>query len=158
MWIARLLHRSLAMRDCGSLMLTQIIMINVLGRPQKDAKTLILTHTLHILPLMYWMDLLDILFLVKCLKDETDTIGIFIFTFISFVKSSTRAGTTKRLKHNYCRTSTSWHFYFNRVVLLRIPLPTIDLQQKFPTVKHKRLCLVYGTIFINSLMPPTLAS
>ena len=97
-------------RQCGSLTLTQIIMINVLGRPQKDAKTLILTHTLNILPLMYWMDLLDILFLVKCLKDETDTIGIYIFMFISFVKFSTRTGTTKRLKHNYCCTSTSRHF------------------------------------------------
>jgi len=116
MQIARLLHtththyqESGYARQCGSLTLTQIIMINVLGRPQKDAKTLILTHTLHILPLMYWMDLLDILFLVKCLKDETDTIGIFIFKFISFVKSSTRAGTTKRLKHDYCGTSTSRH-------------------------------------------------
>jgi len=81
------------------------------------------------------MDLLHILFLVKCLKDETDTIGIF--KFISFVRSSTRAGTTKRLKHNYCRTSTSQHFYFNRVVLLWNSLPTIDLQQNFPTIKHK---------------------
>jgi len=95
--------------------------------------------SLQILPLMYmyWMDLLDILFLVKCLKDETDTCTVGIFKFISFVESSTRTGTTRRLKHNYCHTSTSRHFYFNCVVLLWSSLPSSDLQQNFPTIKHK---------------------
>ena len=89
--------------------------------------------SLHLLPLMYWLDLLDILFLVKCLQDKNDTINIF--KYISFVECPTRAGSTKKLKHNYCRTSTSRHFYYNRVVLLWNSLPMVDLNQSFSSIK-----------------------
>ena len=89
--------------------------------------------SLQLLPLMYWLDHLDILLLVKCLQDKNDTISIF--KFVSFVNCSTRAGNAKRLKHNYCCTSVSRHFYFNRVVLLWNSLPVIDLNQSFSSIK-----------------------
>ena len=45
---------------------------------------------------MYWLDLLDILFLVKFLQDKNDTINIF--KFISSVECYTRAGNAKMVK------------------------------------------------------------
>ena len=93
--------------------------------------------SLQLLPLMCWLEVLDILFLVKFLQDKNNTITIF--KFISFVECSMRAG----LKHNYCRASISRHFYFNRVVLLWNSLPVIDLNQSFSSIK----CLVLAHLW-----------
>ena len=76
---------------------------------------------LNILPLNHWFDLHDISFLVKCLKDPQDNIGIS--KFVSFTSSNTRATSHHHLKHNFARTSTARHFYFNCVVRLWNSLP-----------------------------------
>ena len=72
--------------------------------------------SLHILPLMYWLELLDILYLVKALKFPSDNMPIL--RYISFSKSNTRSSCRNRLQHNYCHTSVSRHFYFNHIVRL----------------------------------------
>ena len=100
-----------------------------------DYKSKLSSH--QILPLTFWIDLLDILFLVKCLKDEKDSIGIL--KFISFVDSITRSSTSKRLKYNLCRTPTARNFYFSHVVHLWKSIAWIDLDQSFPTIRCKLL-------------------
>jgi len=48
---------------------------------------------------MYWFDLQDLMFLLKCLKDPDDNINIHRYM-------------TNQLKLNYNRTSTTQYFYF----------------------------------------------
>ena len=71
---------------------------------------------LNLLPLMFWFDLQDIMFLLKCLKDPEDNFNIY--RHITFVSSGTCATAHNQLRSNYNRTSTTRHFYFNRLVKL----------------------------------------
>ena len=105
----------------------------ILSDSHSDYKSRLIS--LQLLPLMYWFDLQDVLFLVKCLKDESDNMDIH--NYITFVSSSTRSSTCNKLKHNLSRTSTTRHFYFNRVVLLWNALPSIDLSLSIPTIKKQ---------------------
>ena len=47
---------------------------------------------LKLLPLMHWLELQDIMYLVKCLKSPQNTIA----QLVSFISSKTRAGQTGR--------------------------------------------------------------
>ena len=53
-----------------------------------DYKTRLIS--LYILPVMYWLDLQDLVFLIKCLQDPLDNINIH--RYVSYVNSNTRAG------------------------------------------------------------------
>ena len=83
--------------------------------------------SLNILPLMYWLELQDLIFLIKCLKDPQDTNNIY--QFVNFVNSNTRAGTNRKLNHKFTRLTVTRNLYFTRVVRLwnAIPNGTIDL-------------------------------
>ena len=94
---------------------------------------------LDMLPLMYWLELQDILFLVKCLQHPSDNFNIF--NFITFSTSTTRFGTSNKLKFNYRRTTITRHFFFNRIVKLWNSLPAIDISLPFITIKK----LLYNT-------------
>ena len=93
-------------------------------------------QSLHMLPLMYWLELQDIMFLVKCLQDPHDCMNIR--SHVSFSPSGTRAGSGNKLKYEYRRTSNGRHFYFNRIVRLwnKLPSSCIDLTKSFATVRH----------------------
>ena len=54
--------------------------------------------SLHLLLLMYWFKLHNIMFLVKCMKDPADNLDIS--SYISFVSSCTRTSSAAKLKHN----------------------------------------------------------
>ena len=70
--------------------------------------------SLHLLPI--WLDLHDLLFLVKCLQDPDDNIEIN--RFITFRHTCTRAGSTGRmLTINLVHTSAVRHF-LNRIAML----------------------------------------
>ncbi len=91
---------------------------------------------LNMLPLMYWLELQDLVFLVKCLKDPHDTIGIN--RYLNPVNSeSTRANTKNNLQHRFSRLSSTRHFYFFRIVRLWNAIPTgiIDLNLSTQTNK-----------------------
>ena len=94
--------------------------------------------SLHLLPLMHWFELQDIMFLVKCLQNPSDNMNIN--TYITFVSSITRAGSNgSKLRYNHnLRTSAGRHFYFIRVVRLWNSLPSIDTTKSFASIK----CLV----------------
>ena len=94
-------------------------------------------NELHLLPLMYWLELLDVMFLVRCLQNPSDNLELP--KYITFTSSITRAGQSgNKLQFKFTRTSTVRHFYFNRVIKLwnSFPSGTIDLTLSFVTIKH----------------------
>ena len=95
-------------------------------------KTKSLVHKMRIVK--HWLELNDILYLVKALKFPSDNMPIL--QYISFTNSNTRSSGLNKLKHNYCRTSLSRHFYFNRIVRLWNKLPSIDLSNSILSIKH----------------------
>ena len=86
---------------------------------------------LNLLPLMYFYEILDIIFLIKSLKTPTDNFNI------DFVKFSPR-GNNRLLQTSQCRTSTTRFFYFNRIVKLWNALPSnlINLDHSMSTIKR----------------------
>ena len=95
---------------------------------------------LSLFPLMYWSDLLDIMYLVKSLKFPSDNMSIL--EYVSFNDSATRSSASRNLKHNFCRTSRSYHSYFNRIVRL-------DLTESLATIKTK-LCIFLWNHFLEN--------
>ena len=74
----------------------------ILNDSSSDYKSRLLS--LNMLPLMYWLDLKDLVFLVKCLKDPHNTMNIY--RYINFVSTNkTRASTTNKLQHKFARLS-----------------------------------------------------
>ena len=86
----------------------------ILNDYSTDYKTRLMS--LHLLPLMYWLELQDLMFLIKCIKDPDDNCDIS--NHVKFMSSPTRASSLKHLQHNISRFSTTRHFYFNRIVPL----------------------------------------
>ena len=103
---------------------------------------------LQLLPLMYYYDLQDLLFLIKCLLSPPDNFNIL--QYISFSSHGTRSTTAGKLKVNYRRTSTTWHFYFNRVVTLwnAVPPSCLDLTFTYNTIR-RRLLLHFWDHFLS---------
>ena len=90
---------------------------------------------LNLLPLSYWLELQDILFLIKSIQQPSDNLNIF--DYITFVTSPTRLGSSLKLKVNFCRSTTTRHFYFNRVVRLWNGLPHVNPLDPYTQLKHK---------------------
>ena len=110
---------------------------------------------LNLLPLMYWLELQDILFLIKCFKDPSENFNPL--SFVSFVCHSTRSATSHKLKVNYNRTSVTRHFYFNRVVKLWNCMPPIDLTMSYSKLKHT-LKQIFWSHFITNFNPDNACS
>ena len=89
---------------------------------------------LHMLPLMYILEISDVLFLIKNLKNPTNNFNIN--NYISFSTSNTRSCGIK-LRHNVSTTSKERHFYFNRISRLWNSIPIINLNLSFSTIKHR---------------------
>ena len=111
---------------------------------------------LDLLPLMYFYELQDLLFFIKCLLDPDDTMNIH--TFVSFSGSSCSSRSCK-LSYNLCHTSTYRHFYFNRLVRLwnSIPADIIDLSSSFAQIK-KALTSFFWNHFTTHFNPANLCS
>ena len=98
---------------------------------------------LQLLPLMHWFEFLDIMFLIKCIKDPPDNFNIF--EFIQFVSSSTRSGSNNKLVISLTCSSKVRHFYFNRIARLWNRLPHIDLSLSLLAIKHN----IYSILWQN---------
>ena len=91
--------------------------------------------SLHLLPLMHWLELQDVMFLVKYLQQPTANPEIA--KLVSFSSSITRAGQTGiKLKVKLNKTTSARHFYTSRIVRLwnAFPAETIDLSKSFITI------------------------
>ena len=81
--------------------------------------------SLNLFPLMYWIELADIMLLVTLLKYPDNRLNIL--EHISFSSTKTRSSTHLKLKQHRSRTNLSRHFYFSRICRLWNALPPIDL-------------------------------
>ena len=86
--------------------------------------------SLNLLPLMYFLELQDILFFVKCIKEPSDNFNIY-----DYVRSRNRSVHSGKLLVNYTRTTKTRFFYFNRIVKLWNKLPEIDLALSMTSIK-----------------------
>ena len=130
--------------------------IRVLELVQRRATKYILSNShlsykdrlinLNLLPLMYWYDLQDILFLLKCILHPPDNFNIF--NYVNFSDTSTRTAGQGKLKYVYKRLSSTRHFYFNRVVRLWNSLPFLDLSLSFNSLKY----IIYNHLWNHFLI------
>ena len=90
---------------------------------------------LHMLPLMMVLELNDILFFVKCLKEPSDHFDIK--RFFTFFSGCTRLASCSKLSHARVCNNKSRNFYFNRFPRLWNSLPIIDVSQSIPTIRKK---------------------
>ena len=113
--------------------------------------------SLHLLPISLWLDLHDLLFLVKCLQDPDDNIEIN--RFITFHRTGTRADSTGRmLTINLVHTSAVRHFYFNRIAMLWNVVQSatnLSVTESLFTVK-RRLITFLWTHFNSRFRPSKL--
>ena len=93
--------------------------------------------SLNILPLMMQLEMYDILFFIRCLKDPPENSGFNIHSFLSFSNSATRSSTHFKLQHSVSRSNICRHFYFKRLPRLWNSLPTINLDQSISTIRKK---------------------
>ena len=107
---------------------------------------------LHLLPIALWLDLHDLLFLVKWLQDQENNFDIHLY--ITFHTTRTRSDSTGHLLNiNYTRTSAAGHFYFNRIVLLWNSIkPPINLPDSFQVIRYKLINFLWS-YFINHFNP-----
>lgn len=91
--------------------------------------------SLSLLPVNMWIELQDVLFIVKCLQDPPDNFNVL--EYISFTRNNTRSSTKKRMEYKYKRTTIGRHYYFNRIVRLWNALPDLDLQRPIGIIKNK---------------------
>ena len=92
---------------------------------------------LNLLPLMYMLDLRDIMFCVKSLKEPTADFNIR--EYISFSDQQTRSGLHKKMnitrsKKNICR-----NFYFNRIARIWNKLPPQDINRPLASIKQSMI-------------------
>ncbi len=89
---------------------------------------------LSTLPLMYWLEIQDIILLIRNLKDTSDANDLH--KYIKFANNRTRANGVK-LEHKFARLTTTRNFFFIRVVRLwnAIPRGVLDLESSVSTNK-----------------------
>ena len=135
--------------------------ISCLERIQRSAKYILNDYTtdyklrfqtLHLLPIALWLDLHDLLFLVKCLQDQKNNLEVY--RYITFCSTCTRTGSTcHMLNINYSTTSAARHFYFNCIVLLWNSVqPAINLNESLQVVRYKHINFIWSR-FINHFNP-----
>ena len=108
-----------------------------------------------LLPLMYWLELHDIMFLVASLKNPLDNFNIL--DYISLTSTVTRSSSFRKLRIKQTRLSANRHFYFNRVVRLWSVLPANDTTASLPTIKRNLFLYLwnYFLIYFDSNNPCT---
>ena len=101
--------------------------------PHPDYKQRLIA--LNLLPLMYYFEIADIMFMVNSLKNPTDRFNIL--NYVQIQTSNTRSSDKLTLQHVRCCTNQQHHFYFNRIPRLWNKLPSIDLDSTVETIKTK---------------------
>ena len=85
---------------------------------------------LQILPLMYVLDICDIMFFIKSLKAPTNAFNIT--DYIKFTSETTQSGSSYKLQHIRNTNVSSSNFYFNRLPRIWNVLPIIDHNLNLP--------------------------
>jgi len=89
---------------------------------------------LQLFPLMYVLEISDIMFFITSIKNPTSSFDIS--TYVSFSNNCTRSGGLK-LNHNPSFNNKHRHFYFNRICRLWNALPIINMDLSTLTIKNQ---------------------
>ena len=97
-------------------------------------------QSLKLLPLSLWFDYLDLMFLVKSLKDPQDHFNIY--KYIQFITSYTRSSSHSKLKCilPFSSVNNINFIYFNWVVKIWNSLPPIDIDHSTSQIKQFIKC------------------
>lgn len=90
---------------------------------------------LRLLPLMYNLELNDISFFLRCLKDPP--LNFNILDYVKFSSGNTRSTSFNKLCHQYTKNNTIRFSYFYRLPGLWNRLPPLDLNLSLTTLKAK---------------------
>ena len=80
--------------------------------------------TLNLLPLMYRLELYDIIFFVSCWNHPGEHFNIKDFITPAASGISTRSHSSFRLNHIHSKSSLHKHFYFNSIPRINFPQST----------------------------------
>ena len=72
-----------------------------------------------------------------------------IHDYVEFVTSTTRTSSNGKLRHKFCRLSTTRHFYFNRIVRLWNLFLRINLSLSLASIKHLLLNHLWSNFCTN---------
>ena len=108
-----------------------------------------LIHT-QLLPLTYILDLNDVMFFIKSLKNHHD--GFNITNYIKFVTGNTRSALCNKLQQTKSTNNTLKNFYFNRLPRIWNILPIIDINEHPTRIKNK-LTKYLWKHFLNNFDP-----
>ena len=92
--------------------------------------------SLNMLPLMYRLELFDIMFCVSSLSDSSSKSHFNIEDYISFNSSNTRSGSHFKMNVRSATTNQLRHSYFYRLPRLWNSLPPIDPKLSKSTIKR----------------------
>ena len=134
--------------------------ITILEKVQKRATKYIVNDSslnykdrlskLQMLPLMFYLEIADIIFTVSSIKHPSDHFDIK--QFISFSTSNTRSSALYKLKHRLTNNNISRHSFFNRIPRLWNSLPPIDPSISVRTIK--RLIIIHLTSHFTTHFDP----
>ena len=103
-------------------------------------------EALHLLPLMMWFELNDIMFFIKQLKNPSTNFNIL--EFVSFSNSATRSSNVK-MNHIRSKSNRSRHFLLQSLPRLWNALPELDLSLSPLTLKSKLKDLFWSSFISN---------
>ena len=90
---------------------------------------------LNLLPLMFVLELRDVMVCVQSFKSPTRDFDIM--NFVSFSSGDTRSSAARKMRHASCSTNSVKHFYFNRLPRLWNLLPQVDLGSSVELIKSR---------------------
>ena len=105
---------------------------------------------IQLLPLTYILDLNDVMFFIKSLKNHHD--GFNITNYIKFVTGNTRSALCNKLQQTKSTNNTLKNFYFNRLPRIWNILPIIDINEHPTRIKNK-LTKYLWKHFLNNFDP-----
>ena len=99
---------------------------------------------------MYFYELLDVLFFIRCLKFP-DT-NFKILDYVSFSSAPTRSASNAKLSHKFSSSTLSHHSYFVRLVRIWNSLPPINISLSYYSIRaYLKTC--FWNLFITSFDP-----
>ena len=110
---------------------------------------------LRLLPLMMVLEIYDILFFIKSLKEPSDHFDIT--RYVTFSSGLTRLATGRKLRHLPVSSNSTRNFYFNRLPRLWNSMPIIDIEQSIPVIKRK-LYQHFWNHFVEKFNPDTICT
>ena len=102
---------------------------------------------LDLLPLMYYLELNDVMFCVQSLKSPS--VHFNILDYVSFSSQATRSGTHCRMTHLRSFTHMSRHYFFNRIARLWNSIPLLDLTCSTATIKSRLLSFFKAQFMVS---------